>query len=82
MHSGNYFLTNQAPYDGPTYFENLGRLIALPGGDTAEAITLSGLLGVIQCAGLDGAVGWLTKPSDRKRYPHTTQAFMNTNGIY
>lgn len=62
--------------------EHLGRAITLPGHDGAETITLSGLLGVIQCAGLEGAVGWLERSSDRKRYPHTTQAFQRTNNLF
>lgn len=62
--------------------EHLGRAIAVPGHEGSEEITLSGLLGVIQCAGLEGAVGWLERPNDRKRYPHTTQAFLRTNRIF
>ena len=67
---------------GGVLAEHLGRAIAVPGRDGTETITLSGVLGVIQCAGLEGAVGWLERPSDRKRYPHTTQAFLNTNGVF
>lgn len=62
--------------------EHLGRMITMPGHDGEERITLSGVLGVIQCAGLEGAVSWLERPSDRKRFPHTTQAFLRTNGIF
>ncbi len=62
--------------------EHLGRAITMPGHNGAETITLSGLLGVIQCAGLEGAVGWLERPNDRKRFPHTTQAFLRTNGVF
>jgi hypothetical protein len=62
--------------------EHLGRAITLPGHDGPEVITLSGLLGVIQCAGLEGAVGWLERPGDRKRYPHTTRAFTRANGVF
>ena len=67
---------------GGLFAEHLGRPITLPGREGAETITLSGALGVIQCAGLEGAVGWLERSSDRKRYPHTTQAFLNTNGAF
>lgn len=67
---------------GGVFAEHLGRPITVPGRDSAEMITLSGVLGVIQCAGLEGAVGWLERPTDRKRYPHTTQAFLNTNGVF
>jgi len=62
--------------------EHLGRAITVPGHDQAETITLSGVLGVIQCAGLDGAVSWLERPNDRKRYPHTTQSFLRTNSLF
>lgn len=62
--------------------KHLGRPIAVPGQDDAKPLTLSGLLGVIQSAGLDGAVGWLERIGDRRRYPHTTQAFRRTNGMF
>jgi hypothetical protein len=62
--------------------ERLGRPITVPGLEAPQAITLSGLLGVIQCAGLEGAVGWLERSNDRRRYPHTTQVFLNTNGVF
>jgi hypothetical protein len=61
---------------------NLGRRIALPGSDAPCTITLSGVLGVIQCAGLDGAASWLESQRDRKRFPHTTQAFTRSNGVF
>jgi len=64
------------------FAQHLGRPITLPGRERAEMITLSGVLGVIQCAGLEGAVGWLERANDRKRYPHTTQAFEHTNGVF
>jgi hypothetical protein len=62
--------------------DHLGRPIMVPGHEEPEEITLSGVLGVIQCAGLEGATGWLEKVSDRRRYPHTTQAFTRTNGLF
>lgn len=61
---------------------HLGKQIAVPGVDGSQTLTLSGILGVIQCAGLDGAVGWLETLGDRRRYPHTTQAFLSTNGVF
>ena len=67
---------------GGLFAQHLGRPITMPGREGAERITLSGVLGVIQCAGLEGAVGWLERPTDRKRYPHTTQAFLTTNGVF
>ena len=68
--------------DGELIARHIGRTVALPGRAAAEKITLSGMLGVIQCAGLEGAVGWLERPGDRKRFPYTTQVFLKTNGIY
>jgi hypothetical protein len=62
--------------------EHLSRSITVPGHEMPQTITLSGLLGVIQCAGLEGAVGWLERSNDRKRYPHTTQVFLRTNGVF
>lgn len=68
--------------EGGLLSEHLGRSVAVPGHEGAATITRSGVLGVIQCAGLEGAVGWLEQPSDRKRYPHTTQAFLRCNGVF
>jgi hypothetical protein len=46
------------------------------------AITLSGLLGTISAAGLEGAASWLEDESDRKRFPGTTGVFLRTNGVF
>jgi hypothetical protein len=67
---------------GDVFTQHLGRPISVPGREGTVTITLSGVLGVIQCAGLEGAVGWLERSNDRKRYPHTTQAFLQTNGVF
>ena len=64
------------------FAQYLGRPVSVPGRDGDETITLSGVLGVIQVAGLEGAVNWLERPNDRKRYPHTTQTFRHTNGVF
>ncbi len=56
--------------------------IPIPGGAKRVQVTLSGVLGVIQAAGLEGAAEWLERPADRKRFPHTTQAFLRTNGVF
>jgi len=68
--------------NGGLLADHVGRAVTIPGHDGAETITLSGVLGVIQCAGLEGAVGWLERPNDRKRYPHTTRVFLRTNGSF
>lgn len=64
--------------------EYRGVLVDVPGpaGRGPVPVTLSGVLGVIQAAGLEGAVGWLEDPGDRERFPHTTQAFLRTNGVF
>jgi len=62
--------------------EHVGRPIMLPGEERAQPITLSGVLGVIQAAGLEGACGWLESPADRRKFPHTTRAFLRTNGVF
>lgn len=67
---------------GGVLAKHLGRSIVIPGHEGTTMITLSGVLGVIQCAGLDGAVGWLESSNDRRRYPHTTQSFLRTNNLF
>jgi len=62
--------------------EHVGRPIQLPGEEGPRTITLSGLLGLAQVAGLEGAARWLENREDRKRYPHTTAAFARTNGVF
>lgn len=64
--------------------EWVGRGIAIPGmnGNAVAMITASGVLGVIQAAGLEGAADWFEKPSDHERYPHTTRAFLQTTGVF
>jgi hypothetical protein len=47
-----------------------------------ESLTMSGLLGLVSQAGIKGAKGWLDKPQERERFPHTTQTFLETNGIF
>lgn len=47
-----------------------------------HTITASGILGVIQAAGLEGAADWLDNPADRDRFPHTTGVFVRTNGVF
>lgn len=61
--------------------EYQGVTVQIPSGGSIE-VTLSGVLGVIQAAGLEGAAGWLEDPRDRERFPHTTAAFLRTNGVF
>ena len=61
---------------------HVGRSIPLPGEDGLHRVTLSGVLGVVQAAGLDGAIKWLEHPGDRKKFQHTTNAFRATNGCF
>jgi len=64
--------------------EYLGTKVELRAGAEARPtkVTLSGVLGVIQAAGLEGAVQWLEQPADRTRFPNTTQAFLRCNGVF
>ncbi len=47
-----------------------------------RAVTLSGLCGVVNRAGMRGAESWLKNESDRVKYPATTHAFEATNGLF
>lgn len=62
--------------------ENLQRLIRVPGSSSPHVVTLSGILGVVQCAGLEAAYSWFTTPSDRERFRYTTHIFERTNGAF
>jgi len=65
--------------------DHLGATVVVPmpdGSSTSATITLSGMLGIIQAAGLEGAAQWLEDPADRRRFPNTTQAFARTNGVF
>jgi len=59
-------------------------LIAEHLGSTIDGatVTLSGILGVIQVAGLEGACAWLERPSDRERHRNTSRMFARTNGVF
>lgn len=45
-------------------------------------VTTSGVLGVVQAAGIDGAVGWFRSPEDRRRFSGTTAVFARANGVF
>lgn len=64
--------------------EYQGHALEIPSSETSSSVrvTLSGVLGVIQAAGLEGAVGWLGNVRDRERFPGTTRAFLRTNGVF
>ena len=60
----------------------VGKGVAVPGVDAPVQITPSGVLALAAVGGLEGAIGWLERTSDREKYPHTTQAFMRCNGVF
>jgi hypothetical protein len=60
----------------------VGSPIAVPGSEAPVAVTLSGVLGVIQAAGLEAAENWLAAPKNRRRFPHTMAAFVRSNGAF
>lgn len=62
--------------------EHVGKAITLPGEAAPRVITLSGLLGIAQVAGLEGAANWLENREDRKNFRHTTAGFVATNGVF
>lgn len=64
--------------------EHLGSVVSVPVSGVARPmeVTLSGVLGVIQAAGLEGAASWLHDERDRHRFSGTTQAFVRTNGAF
>jgi len=45
-------------------------------------VTTSGVLGVVQAAGVEGAVGWFRSPEDRRRFGGTTAVFSRANGVF
>lgn len=62
--------------------QHVGRPISIPDVDGTIPLTLSGVLGISAVAGLEGCAGWLENKADRKRFPHTTQTFLRTNGAF
>ena len=65
--------------------EYCGMTIEIPessGSPVPIEVTLSGIMGVAQAAGIEGAAGWLANPGDRQRFPGTTAAFLRTNGAF
>jgi hypothetical protein len=68
--------------DGGIIADHLSRLIRVPGREDACTVTLSGILGVLHAAGLEGGCSWFENQRDRTRYPHTTDAFLACNGVF
>lgn len=65
--------------------EYRGAVMEIPTPDAGAVpieVTVSGVMGVIQAAGLEGAVAWLERPEDRRRFPNTTAAFLRSNGAF
>lgn len=48
----------------------------------AVPVTTSGVLGLLKAAGHMGARSWLTNPTDRQKYPRTTEAFLRCNSCF
>lgn len=68
--------------DGGIIADHLSRLIRVPGLDDACTVTLSGILGVLHAAGLEGGCSWFENQRDRTRYRPTTDVFLATNGVF
>lgn len=68
--------------EGGMIHENVRRMIKVPGATGPCIVTLSGVLGVIQLAGLEGACRWFKNQEDRKKYTYTTRMFLQTNGAF
>ncbi len=58
------------------------------GGDAVQlkgethAVTMSGILGVLKAAGPKHARSWFKNPAEREQFPHTTETFLRTNGLF
>lgn len=60
----------------------IGKAVRIPDMEIPVSISLSGLLGIVAVAGVDGTTKWLAHEADRKRFPHTTNLFLRSNGIF
>lgn len=60
----------------------IGKSVRIPDMDAPVSISLSGMLGLTAVAGVDNAIKWLTNEADRKRFPHNTNIFLRSNGIF
>jgi hypothetical protein len=57
-----------------------GDVVSVKGSEAV--ITESGILGLIKSAGIKGANDWIKNPSDRDKFPRTTETFLSTNGVF
>lgn len=64
----------------PTVREKLGKYIGTE--IDGQVVSLSGLCGLVNRAGMRGAEKWLGSADDRVKFPATTRAFQVTNGIF
>lgn len=48
----------------------------------STAMTLSGLLAVMRNAGTANTSKWIDSPDERRKFPHTTEAFKKANGCF
>lgn len=76
----NVFKTSMTEYRDAIVKGGMGKLIGKNIG--GEILTMSGLIGLASQAGIKGAKSWIAKPQERERFPHTTQTFLETNGIF
>jgi hypothetical protein len=51
-------------------------------GAEGKKVTLSGMVALAHRAGVKGAYGWLSRPEQRSKFPHTTQAFLSSTGVF
>ncbi len=49
---------------------------------TPHGVTMSGVLGLLKSAGPKNARSWLRSEAERSAFPHTTETFLRTNGIF
>ena len=76
----NVFKTSIAEYRDSIIKNKMRDLIGKNVG--GEILTMSGLIGLTSQAGIKGAKSWIARPEERERFPHTTQTFLETNGIF
>lgn len=64
---------------------HVGQIVEVPTQDGPPAhaqVTTSGVLSVVQAAGIEGAAGWLRSLDDRRRFRGTTAVFCAANGVF